>query len=240
LLNIWNGSEWVAIDTPLIWDGSEWVHRNVSYYDEDLGWQPDISISANYSASVTLSWNIAAPTAPKPPAPPPVKTYTATKSFAATWGASYRQNGTKRTDKLDLYQGYVDSFNGNQKSLVGFNVTGIPSGADIVSATLSLYANHWYNNSGGIAVIGTHNKSSEPGSWSGSGTNDNRVRYTWNTKTGRRTINLGSTIGQEFLNGTTKGIMLGPGPSTSASYYGYFEDAGSNRPVLTLKYTYTA
>lgn len=239
MLNVWDGAKWVSVEQPLVWDGSAWVHRSPYYFD-GTDWQPSALFAGSYSIKTGLAWSIAAPTAPAPPPPPPTQTYTATKSFAAVWGASYRSNGSKRTDKTDLYQGYVDSFNGNQKSLCGFSVTGIPSNATIVSASLSLYANHWYNNSGGVAVIGTHNKSSEPGSWSSTGTNDNRVRYTWDTKTGRRTINLGTTIGQEFLDGTTKGLMFGPGPSTSHSYYGYFEADGSMRPVITLKYSWVA
>lgn len=235
----WDGTAWKTSDFLLVWDGTAWKHREPAYYDETLGWQPQAVLAGNYSITQAALWSVAAPTTVYTP-PPPTQTYTATKSFAATWGASYRQDGGKRTDKTDLYQGYVDSFNGNQKSLCGFGVTGIPAGATCVSATVTLYANHWYNNSGGTAVIGTHNKSAEPGSWSSSGTNDNRVRYAWNTKTGSRTISLGTTIGNEFLNGSTKGLMFGPGPSTSASYYGYFEDSGSLRPTITLKYQWTA
>jgi hypothetical protein len=240
MYSVWNGTAWVSQDQMLLWDGAQWVHREPSYYDGTFGWQPESSLVGNYSIATYATWSVAAPTAPAPPPPPPVKTYTATKSFAATWGASYRSNGSKRTDKTDLYQGYVESFNGNQKSLCGFSVSGIPSNAVCTSATVKLYANHWYNNSGGIAVIGTHNKASEPGSWSGSGTNDHRVRYTWNTKTGSRTINLGTTIGNEFIDGVTKGLMFGPGPSTSVTYYGYFEADGSLRPVITLSYQWTA
>lgn len=235
---VYDGTAWVTKDMLLVWDGTEWKHREPSYYDDTIGWQPVALISGNYSKTYATTWSVAAPTVVYVP-PPPVKTYTATKSFAATWGASYRSNGSKRTDKTDLYQGYVDSFNGNQKSLVGFNVTGIPAGASIVSATLTLYANHWYNNSGGIAVIGTHTNATEPGSSPGGLTPD-RMRYTWNTKTGSRTINLGTTIGAALLNRSAKGLMFGPGPSTSASYYGYFEADGSLRPVITLKYQWTA
>lgn len=236
MFNVWNGTAWVTIDKPLVWDGTAWTHRGLSYWD-GLEWQNQALVGMNSTTSVTTSWDVAAPTVP--PAPP-TQTYTVTKSVAASWSATYRADGSKRTDESDIYQGYNSSYQGNQKSLIYFNLGSIPAGATCVSATLYLYANHWYNNSGGTAVIGTHNKTSEPSSWSATGTNSDRLRYAWNTKTGGRNISLGTTIGNEFLSGSTKGIMIGPGASTSSTYYGYFEDAGSYKPTLTIKYTYTA
>lgn len=234
MLKIYNGTSWVTIDKPLIWDGTKWSHRGLQYWD-GLEWQNQQVLSSNYSTSALLAWNVAAPTVP--PAPP-TQTYTATKSFAAVWSGAYKGSGSLRTDKTDLYQGYVDSNNGNQKSLIGFSVTGIPAGATIVSATMTLYASHWYNNSGGTAVIGTHINTSKPGTWTGA--NPDVLRYAWNTKTGSRTITLGNAIGAALLSGSAKGICLGPGPTSGSSYYGFFEGTGSLRPTLTLKYQYVA
>lgn len=237
MLNIWDGTKWSARDTPVVWNGSAWVSRDPYYFD-GLDWQTEAVVAGNFSENVLLTWNVAGPSVPPPP---PTQTYTATKSFAATWGASYRADGSKRTDSSDLFQGLSSSgsYNGNQKSLVGFNVSGIPSGATLVSATLSLYANHWYNNGGGVAIIGTHTNASEPSSSPGGLTPD-RLRYTWNSKTGQRTINLGSTVGTALLNGSAKGLMFGPGPSSSQTYYGYFEGTGAYRPTITLKYQWVA
>jgi hypothetical protein len=235
MLKVYTGSGWVTVDDPLIWDGTAWKHRQVSYFD-GLEWQNKSVLTGNYALTFTASWDVAGPSVPPPP---PTQTYTVTKSFAATWGATYRQDGGKRTDKSDLYQGYIDGYNGNQRSLVGFNITGIPSGATLISATLQCYANHWYNNSGGTLIIGLHDSTSEPGSFP-SGTNADEQRYSWNTKTGQRTITLNSAVSGPLLNGSKEGIMFGPAPSTSTTYYGYLEDAGSYRPVLTLKYSYTA
>lgn len=236
MYNIWTGTQWVALEKPLTWDGTAWRHRGLSYWD-GLEWQNRVDLGFVRATSFTALYDVAGPTVP--PAPP-TQTYSATKSVTASWSATYYGHGGKRTDQSDIYQGQNLGSNGNMKSLIYFNLGSIPGGADITSCTLSLYANHWYNNSGGTAVIGTHNKTSEPSSWSGTGVNDDRLRYAWNTKTGKRTITLGNTIGQEFLNGTTKGIVLGPAPSTSSTYYGYFEDSGSYKPTLTVKYTYEA
>ena len=236
MLNVYDGTTWRAGERLLVWNGTAWVHRG-SYYWDGLIWQNESIISGNYSDTVQTSWSVAGPSAPPPP---PTQTYTATKSFAATWGASYRADGSKRTDTSDLFQGLSSSgsYNGNQESLCGFNVTGIPSGATIVSATLTAYATHWYNNSGGTAVIGTHTYASAPGS--SPSTTDDRLRYVWNTKTGQRTITLGNTIGAALLNGSAKGICFGPGPSGSTTYYGSFAGTGSYRPTITLKYQWVA
>ncbi|MCX4577937.1 hypothetical protein OHB41_33090 [Streptomyces sp. NBC_01571] len=115
-------------------------------------------------------------------------------------------------------------------------MSGIPSNATVTDAKLILNASWWYNNSGGTAVIGTHNKTSEPSSWSSSGVNDDRFRAGWSSKTGSKTIDFSNSIGQEFADGTAKGFAFGPGPSTSKEYYGAFVGAGSSRPVLKLSY----
>ena len=236
MLNVYDGTTWRAGERLLVWDGTAWVHYTPDYFD-GLDWQPQAVVSSNYSVSQRFVWDVAGPSVAPPP---PTQTYTATKSFAAVWGATYRADGGKRTDTTDLYQGLSSSgsYNGNQESLCGFSVSGIPAGATIVSATATLYATHWYNNSGGTAVIGTHGYSSVPGS--NPTTTDDRLRYTWNTKTGSRTITLGNTIGAALLNGSAKGLCFGPGPSGSTTYYGSFAGTGSYRPTITLKYSWVA
>ena len=233
---VYNGTDWVSSDLTLVWDGTEWKHRPSHYFD-GLEWQTDAILTDTYRMTSTTMWNVSGPSVP--PAPP-TQTYTATKSFAATWGASYRADGSKRTDTDDLFQGLSSSgsYNGNQESLCGFSVSGIPAGATIISATLTAYATHWYSNGGGTAIIGTHTYSSEPGS--SPSTTEDRLRYTWNTKTGSRTISLGTTIGGQLLSGTAKGICFGPGPSGSTAYYGSFAGTGSYRPSITLKYQWVA
>ena len=78
-----------------------------------------------------------------------------------------------------------------------------------------------------------------PGTWNGSNVNENRYTSTaWNKATGRW-VDLGTTIGNEFKDGTSRGLALGPGPTTSFDYYGYFTGAdGSNyKPWIRVTYT---
>lgn len=172
------------------------------------------------------------------PAAPGLTTYT--KSYAATWSRSFNYNGSNEYDSWHgstAYQGQLSA--GNQKAMIGFNYSQIQSdlaGSTAVQASIRLSFAHWYYNSGGTAVLGTHNASSAPSSFSGS-------TGLWTSGNwpvgGTRTVNLGSGICGQFRDGTVKGIVLGPGPSSSALYYGYAYGAGSGVyvPLLTLTYT---
>jgi hypothetical protein len=126
---------------------------------------------------------------------------------------------------------------GNQRSLIGFDATAVQSdlsGAEVLACFVTLYANHWYYNAGGTAIIGTHGHTNRPGSFSAT---TNRIQSASWPKPGLRTVDLGTTIGGEFKAGTTKGVALGPGPSNSVSYYGRFDGCGdSHVPYLTITY----
>lgn len=171
----------------------------------------------------------------------PVTTYT--RTYASTWSGTYDGgNGLVTYYNNEAHQGQFDSSQGNRRSLIGFNSAQIRndlSGATIKSIKVTLYALHWYNNSGGTAVIGTHNYTSRPGSWASSRVNDNRQQSAGWPKPGKRTVTLSAGFGTDFKSGAAAGIALGPGPSTSHEYYGRFAgfDAGTNRPVLTITYT---
>src|SRR5690606_33117207 len=80
-----------------------------------------------------------------------VKTYTSTNSNA------FQSDGTNRGTE-ELYQGYYSGTNGNQFSLIAFDDAQIrsdTSGATINKIELYLNNNHFYQNSGGDALIGT-------------------------------------------------------------------------------------
>lgn len=215
---------------PMVWTGTAWKRPFVSYFNGT--WEPRAVIGQSISNSVTLSYSVPSPT-------PLTKTYVATTSFGTTWAQTYRGNNSQRTDNSYLYQGYSVASNGNMKSLIGFNVS-VPAGSVCLEASLSLYANHWYWNSGGEAIIGTHTNASKPGTYNAANSWTDRVRHSWNTKTGQRTINLGTQVGQSLIDGQHKGIVIGPGLSTSSTYYGYFTSTGGYAPVLTLRYQYVA
>lgn len=176
-------------------------------------------------------------------ATPPNSSATYTKTYKATWSGTY--NGSSQLVSYyenEAHQGYYSSEQGNRRSLIGFNYGQIRNdlaGATIKKITFTAYAEHWYNNSGGTAVIGTHSYTSRPGTWSSSRVTENRQQSAGWPKPGKRTVTLSNTIGNEFKSGATTGMALGPGPSTSNIYYGRFAgyDAGNNAPYITITYT---
>ncbi|QAX92943.1 hypothetical protein SEA_WHEEHEIM_35 [Streptomyces phage WheeHeim] len=161
------------------------------------------------------------------------------KTYAANESASFQEDGTNRNIS-DLYQGRYSSTNGNQYSMIGFDDATIRSnlsGATINKVELYLNNNHFYSNSGGNAIIGTHNQTTLSGSHSSSQINDN-LQQTHFDYGQAKWITIPNSIGNALRDNTAKGIALGPGPSTSQSYYGYFAGNGqSGEPQLRITYT---
>jgi hypothetical protein len=167
----------------------------------------------------------------------PVQTYT--KTYAANGSASFQSDGSNR-GVASCYQGYYSSTNGNQYSMITFPYATIQAdlaGATVTKTELYLNNNHFYSNSGGTAIIGYHNQSSVSGSHSSSQITDNVDTESF-TYGQAKWFTVTNTIGNAFKNNTAKGIALGPGPSSSQSYYGYFAGNGeSGEPQLRITYT---
>jgi hypothetical protein len=168
----------------------------------------------------------------------PVQTYT--KTYTSTWTRSYQGDGSLRISNGDIYQGYYSSTNGNQRSLIGFDDDTIRadlSGATITKVEIRLDNTHFYNNSGGTAVLGTHDYGSAPSTWSGSRVNESRENETW-AKGALKWVTVSNSFGTDFKSGAATGLALGPGDSTSLTYYGYFVGQnGTNKPQLRITYT---
>jgi hypothetical protein len=170
----------------------------------------------------------------------PPATYT--KTYTATWSGSYQGDDDRRNSNGDMYHGQYDGTQGNQKSMIGFNNTQIQSdlaGATINSIKLTIKNKHWYNNSGGTLVVGYHNStaSSAPATYPG-GT-ESVTTSSGFAKGATKTITLSNTIGNALRDDTAEGIVIGPGDSTSKTYYGYFAgyNDSTNRPKLIITYT---
>lgn len=173
------------------------------------------------------------------------KTYT--REYWATWGTSYRADGTSFNADDSLYQGYYSDENGNVESWIGFDFAQIQS--DLLGATVEkfevwLYFNHWYNTAGGTAVLGTHasdfNTFGDVGPVFDSGIRTaDRVKMPNWPFPGGKWVDLGRLIGEEFQAGTSTGIVLGPGEDNSTLYYGRVSDVNSGdvQPKLRIKYT---
>lgn len=183
-----------------------------------------------------------APTTPdtRPPTPTPKVTYT--KNYSCTWSGTYRSNGDfSDSHGSGMVQGDSgsDSWLNDARSLAGFNwqqIMADTKDSTIKECYITLYANHWYWNDGGTARIGTHNYTGRPSSWSGSRVNEQRVSSTDWPKPGKRKVSLGTTIGNEFKSGTSKGIALGPTNGTKTQYGKFNGNGQSNEPVLTIVY----
>lgn len=167
-----------------------------------------------------------------------VNTYTATSS------ASFTSSGTNRSQSA-MFQGYYDGTNGNQFSMAVFPAATIVTdltGATVTKVELYLDNNHYYNNSGGTAVIGTHNQSSVSGNHSSGQLNNDLIRWHYDLGQAKWVVIDDAThvtgIGNLFKAGTAKGICLGQGPTTDHLYYGYFAGASqTNPPQLRITYT---
>jgi hypothetical protein len=172
----------------------------------------------------------------------PLPKITYTKDYSATWSGTYRSGGDYSSSHgVTMVQGNSgDGYLGDARGLVGFNDAQIRkdlAGATIKACYITLYANHWWENNGGTARIGTHRYSSRPSVIGGASINSQRVTSGSWPKPGKRKVSLGTTIGNEFKSGTTRGIMVG-GTNGSNDQYGKFNGNGqSNEPVLTIVYT---
>lgn len=158
---------------------------------------------------------------------------TQTIVYSAGYAASYQQDGDKRSDTSDLYQGYYSGTNGNQKSMAGFAAISPDwAGATITKVEAYFYFEHWTPAGGGTAVIGSYTGGSEPGSWPSSGVDSNRSSAAFDRGEGKY-VNI-TSWGKGFATGSLRALVLGPGPSTAGGYYGYATGTGSNRPKLRI------
>jgi hypothetical protein len=147
------------------------------------------------------------------------------RTFGATWSASFQQDGDKRSDTSDCYQGYYSGTNGNQKALAGF-ANPWPSGETVTKVRVRITTPHWNSASGGTLVLGSDDATAEPGSWP-SGVNTDRLRTS---------MERGQTKWIDVTSWGTgwRALAFGPGPSTSSTYYGYSEGAGTDEPQVEV------
>lgn len=208
----WNGSAFVYVDYPM---------------------RTDITAPPSVPA--------APPPPPKPPAPKSYK-----KTYTADWTQTYQGDGDKRNDsrgtKYLVYGNGGDSFNGTQRSLIGFDYSTIQSnlsGSTIKKVQLRMTNVHAYWNSGVQIYFGVHNVSSEPSNWPGSGSlPQRRASHHKFGKPQTRTVTLPLKFGQLLRSGSGKGITI-EAPSGDRDYYGYAAGVGSGYtpPQLIISYT---
>ena len=201
----WNGSEWTSI-SPKRWNGSSWVDVDIYKWDG--------------SKWVNLT------------------SQTYEKTWTATWSQTYRSTGEKRTDyrSSSLMQGDSGQDPWNiQRSLCGFgDIASSLDGAKISKVELYLKSKHWWYTSGGTAVIGYHNHSSEPTTFSHSKAGAKTSKFT--SRSDANWITMPIAFGEGIRDGRYKGFSLYKN-STSKTYYGEISGAStSSPPKIRIKY----
>ena len=136
---------------------------------------------------------------------------------------SYTQ-GNVLMSTTQAYQGQSPfAGNGNQYSYILFNFAAAPLNdlvgvltADVGYLDIYLYFPHWYNSSGGTCVLGYHDPA-------GGGTqHPGVVQFTYPGRgIGQWLPMKGSLIDFALRGNTLDAFMLGPGSTTSFTYYGY-------------------
>lgn len=162
-------------------------------------------------------------------------------TYSATWTGRYNGSSSRISSNSDIYQGQYDGTNGNQKSVIGFDWATIKSdlaGSTILKVEVTMKNKHWYNNAGGTAVIGTHNSSASSAPTSCPSLTDDRGRFSQWPKLATWTVTCENTIAEDIRDGTAKGLCIGPGPSTSHEYYGFFAGSNDSSGKPKLKITY--
>lgn len=174
----------------------------------------------------------------KPTPPKPTK-HTAT--FYATWSRTYNGNGaTTWDDSKYCYQGYYSSARGNTRSLIGFNYGSIEStlaGATNITGRFGYKVAHSYYGSGLTAVMGSHNYTSKPSTWSTSRVFEDQGKKA-NVVAGRSySVPLSSWQCWAWKTGNITGMAFGPGPNSNKVYYGYFYGATQGgKPYVQFTY----
>lgn len=201
------------------------VNAPTELWVEDIGpWIPDTGIDRTGGTGT-----------------PPVTLKTYTTTWTSTTACCYMGNGSKDSSQgaSDMKQGY-SSYDGDSESLWIFpssmvsTLAGVTSDANITKVRIYLYANFWYNNSGGTALLKRHNYSSVPGSSPSMTTLESSSSW---PKPGGRWVDITTDSGVKaaLRGGTFKGIGVGPAGSTSHTYYGRFNKSGAKIEVTYKK-----
>jgi hypothetical protein len=101
---------------------------------------------------------------------------------------------------------------------------------------------HSYYDYGTDTVIGTHNYTTRPSTWSGANVQTDRTRYYGWPKGGTRAVLLPESMWSDIQDGTATGIAVGPGVTNDIYYYSYYNGADpdytpSSRPYLKVTYS---
>jgi hypothetical protein len=182
----------------------------------------------------------AAPTASNPT--PPTQPITRQNVWVAQWGKAYRASGAQTgANNSMLYQGNGDSFNGRQRSLIGFDYAAIQSalsGSDVTGVAVWFEMYHTWWNSGATFWLGMHSNTVKPGTWGGTIGRD--FVTSGHVPNGRGVwIPLSTEFGARLRDGSARGLTL-QAPNDDRTYYAYAAGgpgtSGELMPQLRITY----
>jgi len=160
--------------------------------------------------------------------------------YNATFGQTYDGDGSKNTATANLGQGLRSAQHGNERSVIGFPSTTIISdlsGATVSKIEVYLVYYYWYYGQG-TAVIGSHSLGGTTAPTTFTGGTPNLIQSAaWRSGFGKWVDITASHPAASWAAGTIRGIMLGPGSTTSKSYVGAAQGVSSPHPPL-LRFTY--
>lgn len=200
-------------------------------YIEDMGLKP--MNGSEVWGDGQMNTGAGTPNTGEPTTTPAGVKKTFTKAYQASWSRTWR-SGSVRSDTTDLVQG---NYSGQQYGAFGAPAAMLNDikGTTITKLEVYLYANNWWYNNGGTGILGVHSLASAPPTFPGGSAT---ITKKWRTKTGGLWVTLPSTWYSNWSSGSTKGVTLGDGASSSQSYYGRFNGVGAsaNRPAFRVTY----
>lgn len=154
---------------------------------------------------------------------------------------SYQQGGAQSAGsgsslQQRMYTGYDQYYtpNGNWRSYAWFDqptLAGMANATKVDYCDIFVNNEHWYYNSGGTLVLGWHGNSSVTSTENLAGGQYNVVQKAYGTAPSGQWISvMGTAIETAILNGSFRGIVLGPGPTNDLTYYGYNDGQGGPYP----------
>lgn len=204
-LKVWNGSAWVDAKAVYYWDGSAWQKKKLKVWNGSV-WIDTIQ-------------------------------YIYTKQYAPTAYQNFWNNGRPDNQYPNEHiQGTWDGTSSNiRRALIIFPYSTIAAdlaGATIRSVKLRLMRmNTAHGTSGvGTAVINSHNISSIPSRWTGTGLTQQATAGLYRGE--EKWINLPIAVGNGLRDGTIKGLALST-TNTNIAYYVRFD---ARRTLLEITY----
>jgi hypothetical protein len=174
---------------------------------------------------------------------------TKTLVIPCSWAQSYQGDGAKLTGTSAddaVQQGWASAVHGNRRALLRFVNTGIPAAAEVTSVSLVCRGGgwrYWVNASAPVLVVGSFNNTpTAPTTYISTDKYPDRSRidiptfFPLDGPSGGFTANISSWAKVSVKAAIFSGILIGPGPSDSSTWFGYSEQSGKDQ--FTLKVVY--